>query len=478
MRRLVFSGERRFVAGLIALFAMGFMLRVAAVFAIGSYRLEHITYEHGEIARNLIEGRGFTVRWLGSEGPTSQQAPVYPGIVAGFYYVFGVQSPAALLAIQLFQAGLGSLLPVAVVLVALHLVPARSVVAWLAGVGVAVYPTLIYAVTQVQVATVVCVLTLLLLYTAARLRRSGQARDAIACGVVAGTLVLTDPIMVLAVLVAVAMVVLRPVAVAPGWVRVWMHSRGRAAVMLSAFVATVSPWLMRNYLVHGELVFVKSTFGYAFWQGNHARSFGTDKIPLPRSSEELTDWGLRALERSLWRTRLLDTLYIDDAVLTNERIEELGRLPEPQRSRELMTESMAYIVSHPSHYIRLCCNRLRYFLLFDETNPKSAVRLYRLCHIVLQCLAVAGLWLSRKEWNDLWPTYALFVLLTAFHSLTIVSARFHLPLESVQCIWAGFACEACIRNVRDFALLRALQLMRSAYRSIADVPDISSGLSR
>src|SRR5262245_3152152 len=136
---------RRVARGLVALGLFSLFVRVAAVLAIGSYRLEHVTYEHGEIAQNLVEGRGFTVRWLGAEGPTSQQAPVYPAMVAAFYWVFGIQSAAGLLALQIFQACLGSLLPVVLVLLARELVPSRAGVGWLAGLGVACYPTLIYA---------------------------------------------------------------------------------------------------------------------------------------------------------------------------------------------------------------------------------------------------------------------------------------------------------------------------------------------
>src|SRR5262249_27566113 len=146
---------RNFACGLIALALLAFALRVVAVVAVGSYRLEHVTYEHGEIATNLVEGRGFSVRWLGAEGPTSQQAPVYPTLLAAFYVIFGVQTPAALLSMQIFQALLGALLSIGVVLLAKELIPLLRLATWMAGFGVALYPTLIYGVTQVQVATVV-----------------------------------------------------------------------------------------------------------------------------------------------------------------------------------------------------------------------------------------------------------------------------------------------------------------------------------
>ena len=122
-------------------------------------------------------------------------------------------------------------------------------------------------------------------------------------------------------------------------------------IALVSFALTLSPWLVRNYAVHGELVFVKSTFGYAFWQGNHEQSFGTDKIPLARAAQRLAKRvdGVGGLERNLWDARRHDTMYIDDAVLSSDRKQQLGRFTEPERSRQLLAESIAYLRLHPEH---------------------------------------------------------------------------------------------------------------------------------
>jgi hypothetical protein len=373
---------------------------------------------------------------------------------------------------------MGGLLTAGVVMLARTLLPNQPGVAWLSGIGVAVYPTLVYTATQVQVASLATMLVILVLLAGARAARARSMLDAVACGTAGGLLVLTDPILGLVGVVALAMIwtgvsgspsrAMRTLASArsTGYSVLStqysvLGSRLRKrflqhipfapvqliAVVLAAFTAVVSPWIMRNHIVHGELVFVKSTFGYAFWQGNHPRSFGTDKIPLPSSTDgtEPTGGGLRALEQSLWRTRMIDTLYIDDAVLPNERIAELGRYSEPERSRQLMAEVVAYIRQHPGHYARLCLQRLRFFLLFDETNPKSRVSVYRASHVALQVMALSGLWLSRSAWRQLWPTYFVFGLVTAFHAMTIVSARFHIPLEPTQILWAACGVAELVR---------------------------------
>ena len=92
-----------------------------------------LTYEHGAIAENLLAGRGFSVWYLGTEGPTSQQAPWVPFVLAGCYAAFGVGSPAALVAYQLLQCLAGVGLVAATVRLTWSLVPDHRGCGWIAG---------------------------------------------------------------------------------------------------------------------------------------------------------------------------------------------------------------------------------------------------------------------------------------------------------------------------------------------------------
>src|SRR5262249_6212670 len=144
-------------------------------------------------------------------------------------------------------------------------------------------------------------------------------------------------------------------------------------------LAGIAPWLARNFQVHGEFVAIKSTFGYAFWQGNCARSEGTDKVR--RSSVDLilersrNAGSLRGLHQALWPARH-EAGYLDDIALTQADYRRLGSVSEPERSRILFRRALADLGAEPRRYLRLCLRRLRYFLLFDETNPKSRVLVY------------------------------------------------------------------------------------------------------
>ena len=166
-------------------------------------------------------------------------------------------------------------------------------------------------------------------------------------------------------------------------------ARLTAIVVLVAALG-VTPWLVRNALVHGEFVAVKSSFGYAFWQGNCALSEGTDKVVRPSVETALgrgeRGEGLSGLNRTLWAARH-EAGYLDDIALTPEDRKLLGSVSEPERSRILFRRAIRELASEPGRYLRLCLRRFRYFWLFDETNPKTRVLAYRLSHLGLTAVA-------------------------------------------------------------------------------------------
>jgi len=420
--------DRRFARTLIVLAVAA---RVAAVLALQSHATPRSTYEHGEIAANLLAGRGFSIRFLGADGPTSQQAPAYPMLVAAAYAAGGVGTPRALLILELGQAALGGVLVASTMALAAEALPGRPRVAILAGFAAALHPTLVYAATHVQVASLAATLLTASLAFAYRTGRTGCARDALATGGLLAALALTDPILALAA-AGIAW------AIVQGRGGLRRAARPIALVALTA-AAGVTPWIARNARVHGELVWVKSTFGYAFWQGNCARSEGTDKVARPSVEKALTGGrgGLRSLNESLWRARH-EAGYIDDIALTRDDYRVLGSLSEPARSRLLFRRALADLRADPGRYPRLCLRRLRYFVLFDETNPKTRNLPYRASHLTLTTLAVLG-WviMGRDARRRLAPTALTATLIGAFHTLTIVSARFHVPIEPLMGLWAA-----------------------------------------
>jgi hypothetical protein len=424
---------RSFEASIIAL---AIAVRVVAVLVLGSHEVARSTYEHGEIAANILAGRGFSMHFLGDDGPTSQQAPLYPIIVAAAYAIGGVGTPRALLLLELGQSVLGGLLVWGVLRLAGYVAPGRRLVAATAGLVAALHPTLVYTATHVQVAGLAATL---LVWTLAWAYRTGTSRrpgDAAITGGWLALLALTDPILSLAtigVVWAIRQGCRETGARRPDFVRL-------TAIAMLVGLAGISPWLVRNYRVHGELVAIKSTFGYAFWQGNCRLSEGTDKVRRPSVEKILNGAGpihLSDLNRRLWAARH-EAGYLDDIALTPADKFWLGLMPEPDRSRALFRRALDDLAADPWRYPRLCLRRLRYFVLFDETNPKSRLLVYRAAHIGLTVLALAGLVLAGPAVRRrLMPTIATAAAIAVFHTLTIVSARFHIPLEPLMAVWGA-----------------------------------------
>ncbi|HUY89668.1 MAG TPA: hypothetical protein VMV10_13110 [Pirellulales bacterium] len=439
----MFRSRRYLGLALLAATALG--LRLAVVASVAQASRGDFAYEHGEIAENLLAGRGFSVKFLGVEGPTSQQAPLYPALLAACYRAFGAGSPRALLAMQVLQCVAGAGLALAVARLAWSLVPDRSTTGWVAGWGAAVYPTHVYMVTHIQVALWAALCLTLLLALVASPQWINPWRKAALAGVLAGVLLLIEPILALALPFAAWMFwhsdrslpQKLPLPLGEGE---FAARIGRQFLLAAVAAAVIAPWLWRNYQVHGEPVFVKSTFGYAFWQGNNPASWGTDKIPK-RSAEFLRtrhDGSLAEMHRALWEARH-ETLYIDDVLLAPGGYREFAGLSEPERSRLLFSRACDFVRYQSGRYLRLCARRLRYFLLFDETNPKTAHRVYRIATVVWLTLAGIGSLALRSQWRRLWPTWAMFGVVAAFHTLTIVSARFRIPLEPISFVWAAGA---------------------------------------
>jgi hypothetical protein len=429
----------RTIVGLVLLGGLALGLRLTVVWALSGDYAGPVAYEHGRIAENLLAGRGFSIEFLGSHGPTSQQAPFYPLLLATAWACFGVATPQAILAVELLQCLAGTALVLAVAWLGWSLLPDRRSVGWVAALGAAVYPTHLYMVTHLQVALWAALVLTVLLAVCVSPRWRATRRGAILAGCLAGMLLLVEPILALAL----------PICAAAFWLgegdgswknRFAAAPLARVALMAAVAAAIVTPWTVRNRLVHGRLVPIKSTFGYAFWQGNNPISWGTDKIP--KSSAELLrlthDGTLRGMDRALWDARH-ETLYIDDVLLKPGGYREFAGLSEPERSRLLGRRAWQYVQANPARYARLCLRRLQYFLLFDETNPKAANRLYRLSTVAWLVLAGLGLSISRGRWRELWPTYAIFAAVLVFHSLVIVSARFRIPVEPLTFVWAATA---------------------------------------
>jgi hypothetical protein len=379
--------------------ALGLRIWVVSVFLAES--VGPLECAPGRIAENLVAGRGFSLEFLASEDPTSHQAPFYPLLLAAAWWCFGVATPQAILAVQLLQCVAGTGLVLAVAWLGWSLVPERPSVGWVAAVGAAVYPAHVRMAADLQVGLWAAVVLTLLVAVVVSPRWQATRGGAILAGCLAGLLLLVEPILVLAL----------PICAVAFWMAEgaggWKDRFCRAAVvrlvlMAGVAVAIIAPWTVRNWIVHGSLVPIKSTFGYAFWQGNKPIS-SYDGLPNPSGYGEFAD------------------------------------LSESEQSALLGWRTWQFVQANPAEYGRLCLRRMRAFLLSDETTPKEMNRFYRFATITCLVLAVIGLGISRDHWRRLWPTCAIFVAVGLLHTLLMASGLSRIPVESMTFVWGALA---------------------------------------
>lgn len=397
--------------------ALAAALRLLTLF-LWAPELSGDAVDYDRLARGLVEGRGY----VNSRGePTSWRPPLYPGFVATGYVLgngsaqvvrvlqaaldLGTVACAFIIGRSLFGRNPGL---IAALLVALNL-------GTLAATGRLLSETLF---------------TFLLMAAAAvseqwlRAVRGGRTGAAIALGVAAGALLaggtLTRGTLLLYpfVLVAVAAVVLclsRSQAeqgpVGPGrWRAVSLGS----IVLLSAFALVLTPWVLRNYRVHGAFVPVATQVGMTL--------YGSYNPPQ--------GW-------------IFGILPHDSVTAAAER------LSEPEASAALVREALGSIRAFPLRTLKLEGLKILYFWapfdweilpFYGVFNPTYAFVVlwaltYPLFHFRRESvLTTAAVWL---------PVLYLFGMALLFYG----SPRFRLPAEPLLAVFAAAHLVALDRRV-------------------------------
>jgi len=417
------NGARTTIAlVLLGLLALG--VRVWVVLAPGGAQDMPRETPASRIAQTLLAGHGFSAEQKRGQNyfpcpsdiappttptesssdpffaPTSAEAPFYPLLLAAAYRCFGTVSPAAVLAVQLLQCVAGAVLVLVVAWLGWSLLPDRPGFGWLAAAAATFYPPHLVLVAHLQVAVWAALALSLLLAVAVSTQWHTARWRAILAGLLAGLLLLMEPMLVLAL----------PVCAVAFWLsdgestweaRLGGARIGRVALMLGVAVLVIAPWLVRNRVVHGRFTFVTTDFGHALWEGNNSISGEADRDPVPPGDHA-----------------------------------EFSGLSEPQRSQLLLRRACQGIWEHPTRYGQLCLTRLYHFLLLDDTPGSRPERIATVAWLVLGML---GWWLSRGRWRSLWPTYAIFAVSAFFPVLVSVSARFRTAIEPMTLVWASAA---------------------------------------
>jgi GT2 family glycosyltransferase len=238
---------------------VAFAVRVLWIALAHTYRIRTTEnnfgfgWEIGRIAYSLAHGMGFSSPFGGDTGPSAWTAPVYPWIVSLAFRIFGSYSPASAFVLLTFNSLCAALTCWTIYRSALCIF--NSTVAIWSGWILALLPyTIFWSVRWIWETSLSAFLLSLLFMLTAEMDGDGRLSSWIGYGLLWGIAALTNP------------AALSFLPFAGCWLAYQLHRRGKpwvAPALLSAviFWMTMMPWLVRNYQVMGQPVFIRDNFG-------------------------------------------------------------------------------------------------------------------------------------------------------------------------------------------------------------------------
>jgi 4-amino-4-deoxy-L-arabinose transferase-like glycosyltransferase len=382
--------------GLLAILALGLAARLAVLFLyLGMHDWQGETWEYEMIARNILEGRGFTLLHNNTIY-SSFIVPVFPLICAflhliggpglGLYYVFHLSIAVGV--IWLTYA------------VAHRWYSARTAV--LAAMLVALEPgLLVYHSYKVDVIALSTFLLLLGIYWLLLLGRAQDRRLAVLVGAIAGIGVLTRP--------DLAGFLAAPIVWAVIQRRQYPGAGRTAVVVLLVAFAVMTPWIVRNSYIHGRLVTLVTISGESLWRGNNPNATGTTVTSDIRGQLEAAPEEFR------------------------RKVYSLGEVEQNAFFRQ---EALRYIAMDPLGFFVRAIQKLYYFWWFTPTSfrqyyewiPSPFVAAYPVLYGTLLIFALLGGWYAMRGpvHDTRWVTLCLLtapMAIAVIHSINYVEGR-------------------------------------------------------
>jgi 4-amino-4-deoxy-L-arabinose transferase-like glycosyltransferase len=381
---------------------LAFSLRLVFLFGLQTYRPDRvddfcIAGETTNIASSIASGYGFSRPFNGDNtGPTAWIAPAYPYFVASVFRLFGVMTRASVTVIFAAQS-LFSALTVIPILGIARLTVGRTAGLWAASLW-ALFPWFSkWSVTWVWDMTLSALLISLLFWYALRLVENSSWRSWIGFGALWGGALLVNP----------ALASFLPVSLC--WCcyelgrrkQVWLKP---AACSLLMCIAVISPWLLRNRVVFGRWVFLRSNFGFEFALGNYHASFG-------RGWGGHHPSGNQKEFRQYWQ--MGEIAYVE----AKER------------------QAIDFVKNYRGEFAALTARRLVYFWDGSAMGYRATIPRYWApsSFAALSFLLLPALLVTHRRTPHAWPMFfELFLLYPAPYYLTFSQVRYRHAIEPVM----------------------------------------------
>jgi 4-amino-4-deoxy-L-arabinose transferase-like glycosyltransferase len=395
------------------------LLALLARLAVALWLPAEIVWPDGEkyerVALSLYEGKGF-----GSLYFNSYSVPTQALLIAAVYSVFG----KSYLALRLVCAVIGALSCLVGYYIARRLF--GEFTARLAGVGLALYPFLVYVGALFEYPQALFMLLAGLFFLCLlRYQDEQRLRDLLLAGGLLGVATLTVPTILL-IVPATTLFVL------------WISKQGRwlrTAAFAVMFSLPLGAWVARNYVAYHEFVLVNASSGINFWTANNETYYRYGKAAVVNDCV--------VMEHTQFCQEWLDTIY---ELLESNLTEDQRRI---EWERMYWEKGMQFVRESPARFAQLSVRRFLEFwspipnAVVDKPDTGGAARdwISAASYTPVLLLALAGFWLSRAQWPRLIPVYLYFGAFSCAYSVFLPATRYRLSLDYFLVIVAAYALQ-------------------------------------
>ncbi len=381
------------------LLPLSFVLQVASIGVFHQYRMrtgdDHFGFgfEMGRIGRSIAEGHGFSSPYEGDTGPSAWEPPLYPYLIGGVFKVFGVYSIASAWVLLSINSLFATLTTIPIFWIARRTFGERiavwSALAW------ALCPYVWYwSIHWIWDTTFTPLVLACVFLVALELQDWAGWRGWILFGALYGVGALANPTM-LAFLPFCGL-----------WIWRARYKRGLPSVMgvvLSSltFFLVLSPWLIRNYEVFGQFVFIRDDFGLQFRLGNGPSA---DGMLMPYLQPNLNKLELEKFQR----------------------MGELGYAAECKRL------ALQWVRENPGRFAVISLKRFFYF--WDGVpRPTGSTAFFDFRSSAFLATSVLALWgllrALRQKRPGAWLYAGLVLTYPAAYYFVFPHARYRHPME-------------------------------------------------
>jgi hypothetical protein len=365
-------------------------------------------FELGRVASAIAAGQGFSspLRLIDS-GPTAWFTPIYPYLVAGIFKIWGIFSDESRLIIEILNCTFAALTVIPIYEIAKKTF-GKNVAAGAAWAWVFLPASLLFPITWIWDTTLAALFLGLIFWATLAISEAKTILPWAGYGALWTIGVLINPSLFSLFPFLAGWAFWRSSRVSSGWVKF-------SAATVLIFTIGMVPWTVRNYLVFGKFIALRSNFGLELWLGNN-----------PDVPDTWTPW-----------------LHPNDSPEEGEKFKRMGEIAF---MAEKQHEAFAFMRTHPAETLQFMFRRFVNTWLGSSDSPVDAwsggplyAKALMAMNYLFSLFALLGaLFAYRSKLAAAFPFAMVLLIFPLVFYLTHFTARYRFPMDPIMMVLAAY----------------------------------------